>query len=155
MPLARTTSIHILGCLIGAAVIAASWAPTPATAQQVLVCRSLHDDLANFDRRASRLGTGGARTMGTSPRAVGEIFSGLADMACAAGAGDATTCRPERGAASTVQDDPRWQYDPVRMRLIELMRVHHCDLPEGVGAPGDGRSTTRPGLPRDPVVVLY
>lgn len=115
---------HLLsGLALAIAVFSAAW-PEPAVAQQVLICRNLHNDLANFDRRASRLGTGGTRTVGTSPAAVGELLAAPADVSCAA---NPATCHIGAGLDQTAIMDAQWQNDPVRLRLIERMRYYHCE----------------------------
>lgn len=115
---------HLLSGLCLAVVLAGvSW-PHPAQAQQVLICRNLHNDLANFDRRASRLGTGGARTMGTSPAAVGELLATPAEVSCAA---NPATCHVGSAPGQAAILDAQWQNDPVRLRLIERMRYYHCE----------------------------
>lgn len=118
------TNGHLFGILTLTVTMACvSW-PQVAMAQQVLICRNLHNDLANFDRRASRLGTGATRSLGTSPAAIGEILAPPADFNCAA---NPATCPTGVASGQGALMDAQWQNDPVRIRLIERMRYYHCE----------------------------
>lgn len=115
-------------------------------AQQVLICRNLHNDLANFDRRASTLGTGGTRTMGTSPQALFHVPDPTSALACSGQMIASGSCHPDR------PDDPvspmaaEWENDPVRLRLIELMQKYHCQPLEAYAeGPFDAQGVSKQG----------
>lgn len=107
----------------------------PAAAQQVLACYSLHNDLANFDRRAHQVdhyfapGLKAARAA-----AIGDGYFSRCAFSDAAG----EDCGPARR-----RDWVRYQHlrqiydrshlggsDVVRLRIIDQMRYLGCPLPE-------------------------
>jgi len=106
----------------------------PASAQQTLVCFTLHNDLANFDRRAHR------------PQ-----FPDERDAARRAAADYAAYCRGDQGlfsdcaALGTRADQTSAAYftmlrtwglspiggsDPVRLRIISEMYKNRCPMPD-------------------------
>lgn len=118
----RLRQVQIVGLSIALFAAAA-----PAFAQQVLICRNLHNDLSNFDRRASTLGTGGARTMGTSLEAIAHFPDPTSALACSGQMIASGGCHPERPDEPSNPMAAEWENDPVRLRLIELMRKYHCE----------------------------
>ncbi len=127
------------------AFVMALFATSPsALAQQVLICRNLHNDLANFDRRASTLGTGGARTMGTSLEAIAHFPDPTSALACSGQMIASGSCHPDRPDASVNPMAAEWENDPVRLRLIELMRRYHCQPLEAYAeGPFDTHDTSK------------
>ena len=100
-----------------------------AGAQAVLICRNLHDDLANFDRRASTIGTGGAKTPGTGVDSLFTLSDVTGVIPCVADRASGRACEPTfvRPAPPPPPLRAEWQADPIRLRLIALMRKHHCE----------------------------
>jgi hypothetical protein len=106
-----------------------------AFGQQVLVCKTLHDDLANFDRRAEAVSHTQAAI--DTRQASNQVADHFAAAACAAGSILATNCedRASEAAAHRAETDalqsdhlrsPLGGSDPVRLRIIAAMRANGC-----------------------------
>jgi hypothetical protein len=101
----------------------------PAASQHVLVCYTLHNDLANFDRRA---------------HSVDHYFMAeIKEARAAAEAADSSFCISEECKRQAQRDIERYRYllkvrsrsifggnDPVRQRILAQMRYFRCP-PEG------------------------
>ena len=109
--------------------------PSAALAQQVLVCVTLHNDLANFDRRAEAA-THEQQTIDTA-KAVNATTEQFTDATCAAARVFATNCDQRSQAAEADRDrtdamaydhlnSPLYGRDPVRLRIIAAMRANGC-----------------------------
>ena len=118
-----------------AAGTAAALIAVPALAQQVLVCFTLHNDLANFDRRAHRPEFAVERA--AAERAAADYawqctdgrpawpFADCAALAAQADARQAEYIERLRGWALS----PIGGSDPVRLALIDQMYRNGCPLP--------------------------
>ncbi|MEN3385172.1 MAG: hypothetical protein V7608_5216 [Hyphomicrobiales bacterium] len=110
----------------------------PASAQQTLVCFTLHNDLANFDRRAHRPQFPAERD--AAQRAAADYAAscpggeaGFASSDCAA-----LGARADRTSAAYFTMLRTWGLspiggsDPVRLRIIKEMYQNRCPMPDDV-----------------------
>jgi hypothetical protein len=121
--------------IIALGLLAAAVSGTAALAQQVLVCQTLHNDLANFDRRAASVDHAAQAIAAT--RAANEGSDRLAEVNCIAGNVFATNCEGRLAIAEANRyqvEDMATDHlhsriggsDPVRLRIIALMRRNGC-----------------------------
>jgi hypothetical protein len=138
----------------------------PATAQEVLACYTLHNDLANFDRRAHQVdhyfapGLKAARAA-----AIGDSYFSRCAFNDAAGE-DCTSARQRDWARyrrlQRIYDRSHLGgSDVVRLRIIDQMRYLGCPLPEdalayddryGSDVPPGNSGNGRVGAARTPPV---
>lgn len=112
------------------------WAAAgPACAQQVLVCFTLHNDLANFDRRAREVEHYSKQAVAAALHS-SKAAAGVYEPACPPpsywGASAAAECAA-RNAANLRRESEfyrlRWlERDPIRQRIIAEMARNGCPM---------------------------
>jgi hypothetical protein len=134
--------LAVLVAMIGLDVISLGMAVAPARAQQVLACYSLHNDLANYDRRAHHLDHYFMPELKEARAAVvGDTYYLQCSFSAAPGEDCATT--RERSAArywrlQGIYDRSRLGgSDVIRLRIIDQMRYYGCPLPGEAVAYGE------------------
>ena len=118
-----------------AAAFGLTFGPVPVLAQQVLVCFTLHNDLANFDRRANAPNyMYGQDVIAAALREYQWLCpSGRArapDTDCVGLQGDPNA--PTAGFYQMIREwvvSPLGGSDPVRLRIIDEMYRNGCPLP--------------------------